>query len=79
MNMMVREQIKVLLAKEKLKMKDLAILLQESTGKIYSLDSISHRLQRGTFTYNEVVTVAELLGYNISFVNKQTKYSNRYM
>ncbi len=73
MNMMVREQIKVLLAKEKLKMKDLAILLQESTGKIYSLDSISHRLQRGTFTYNEVVTVAELLGYNISFVKKQTK------
>ena len=70
MNMMVREQIKVLLAKEKLKMKDLAILLQESTGKIYSLDSISHRLQRGTFTYNEVVTVAELLGYNISFVKK---------
>ncbi len=74
MSMMVREQIKVLLAKEKLKMKDLAILLQESTGKTYSLDSISHRLQRGTFTYNEVVTVAELLGYNISFIKrKQSK------
>ena len=65
--MLVREQIKALLAQENLKMKDLAAKMQEKTGKSYSLQNLSHRLKRGTVTYNEVLLISEILGYKINF------------
>lgn len=67
MKMQVREQIKTLLAQENMKMKELAIKMQEKTGKNYSLQNISHRLKRGTLYYNEVLLITEILGYNINF------------
>ncbi len=67
MNMLVREQIKALLAQENMKMKELALKMQEITGKNYSLQNLSHRLKRGTVTYNEVLQISEILGYSIKF------------
>ena len=67
MKMLVREQIKTLLAQENIKMKELAVKMQEVTGKNYSLQSLSHRLKRGSVTYNEVLDIADILGYNIKF------------
>ena len=65
--MLVREQIKALLAQENMKMKELALKMQEITGKNYSLQNLSHRLKRGTVTYNEVLQISEILGYSIKF------------
>lgn len=70
MNMLVREQIKALLAQENMKMKELALKMQEITGKNYSLQNLSHRLKRGTVSYNEVLQISEILGYNIKFEKK---------
>ena len=70
MQMLVREQVKTLLAQEGIKMKDLAIKMEELSGKTYSLQNLSHRLRRGTLTYNEMLLIADILGYEISF-NKQ--------
>lgn len=70
MQMLVREQIKALLAQENVMMKDLAGKMQEKTGKSYSLQNLSHRLKRGTVTYNEVLIIADLLGYSIKFEKK---------
>ena len=70
MQMLVREQVKTLLAQEGIKMKDLAIKMEEISGRTYSLQNLSHRLRRGTLTYNEMLLIADNLGYEISF-NKQ--------
>ena len=65
--MLVREQIKALLAQENIKMKELAEKMQEKTGKNYSLQTLSHRLRRGTVSYNEVLLILEILGYDLKF------------
>ena len=70
MQMLVREQVKTLLAQEGIKMKDLAIKMEEISGRTYSLQNLSHRLRRGTLTYNEMLLIADIFGYEISF-NKQ--------
>lgn len=70
MQMLVREQVKTLLAQEGIKMKDLAMKMEEISGRTYSLQNLSHRLRRGTLTYNEMLLIADILGYEISF-NKQ--------
>ena len=67
MQMLVREQVKTLLAQEGIKMKDLAMKMEEISGCTYSLQNLSHRLRRGTLTYNEMLLIADILGYEISF------------
>lgn len=67
MKMLVREQVKSLLAQEGVKMKDLASRMEEILGKNYSLQNFSRRLSRGTVSYNEVLQIAEILGYKINF------------
>jgi len=67
MEMQVREQVKTLLSQENVKMKELAARLEETTGRNYSLQNLSHRLSRGTLYYNEVLKIAQLLGYKIKF------------
>ena len=67
MEMLVREQIKALLAQENIKMKELASKMQEKTDKNYSLQNLSHRFKRGTITYNEVLLMAKILGYKVKF------------
>jgi len=68
--MAVRERIKSLLAQENITIKQLAELMTKKTGKKYSLQSISHRMLRGTLTFDEVEIIAEILGYKIDFEKK---------
>ena len=70
MKLRIHEQIKVLLAQEKLKLKDLAVMLSNKTGKTYSPDSISQKLRRGSLSYNETLDIADLLGYDIVFIKR---------
>ncbi len=67
MKMFVREQVKALLAQEGVKMKDLVVELEKVSGRNYSLQSFSHRLSRGSISYNEVLYIAQILGYEIKF------------
>lgn len=71
MQLFIREQIKVLLAQECLKLKELAELITEKTGKKYSANALSLKLNRGTMTYNEAVTIAGILGYKIQYVKDE--------
>lgn len=66
----VREQIKTLLVEKNVTMKELARQLSEKTGKDCSLANLSAKLVRGTMDYNEVLLIAEILGYEIKFINK---------
>ena len=68
MKLKVREQIKSLLATRDITMKELAQMLSLKLGREYSLANLSAKLIRGTLTYNEVLIIAELLNYEIEFV-----------
>lgn len=68
--MAVREDIKVLLAKETITLTELAVLLTQKTGKNYTVYGLSKKLLKSTMRYDEVKEIAECLGYNIDF-NKQ--------
>lgn len=70
MKLLVKEQIKTLLAQEGLMLKELAEILSQKTGKKCTPDSLSQKLRRGSLTYNETLLIAELLGYRIEFVKK---------
>lgn len=63
--MSVREDIKVLLAKEAMTMKALAQKMQERTGYPYSLKVISDKLARKTLKYEEFKLIADILNYDI--------------
>ncbi len=70
MKLAVKEQIKTLLAQRGMKQKDLAVILTEKTGRNYTPDTLSHRLNRGTVTYNEVLLIADILNFDINFVSR---------
>lgn len=67
MDLLAREQIKILLAQEKLNQKELAAMITEKTGKICLPNSLSQKMRRGTLSYNEMLTIAKILGYKIEF------------
>ncbi len=65
-------QIKMLLDKRKVQLKQLAKMLSEKTGKKYTLDGLSHKMRRGTITYDEMLIISELLKYEIKFIDTET-------
>ena len=67
----VKKQIKILLLEEDFKIKDLVQLLSKQNGKKYTYDSFIHRLGRATITYEEMIDIADVLGYDIQFVKRQ--------
>lgn len=64
----VKEQIKTLLAQRGVKLKELALKISDRSGKDVAANSLSHRLSRETITYNEVLLIADILGYDIKFI-----------
>ena len=62
-----REQIKSLLALRGLTLKKLAQMITEKTGQNCSSASLSNKFSRGTMSYHEVMMIAEMLGFEISF------------
>ncbi len=67
MKLNAREIVKVLLTRECVRQKELVEMLKEKTGEKYTSDGLSHKLSRGTISYNEVQLIADLLGYDIEF------------
>ena len=65
MKLNAKELVKLVLAKECLTQKDLVQLLCEKTDKKYTQDGLSRKLNKGTITFNEVMTILDILGYEI--------------
>ncbi len=70
MGIKVREQVKSLLAEKNITMKELVQMLSARMGRDYSLANFSAKLVRGSLSYNEVLIIAEILGYEIKFIDK---------
>ncbi len=73
MKLQPKEQIKTLLAQKTIKQKDLANKMAEITGNNYTVKSFSAKLNRESFTYKEMLLIAEILGYDIQFVNNNNE------
>lgn len=67
MRIEAKEQIKSLLAIRGVSITALAEKLTNYTGKKYTLASLLAKLKRGTLSYNEVLTICEILDYEIEF------------
>lgn len=65
MKLYAKELIKLLIAKEDLTQKELTNILTNNTDKKYTPDGLSRKLNRGTITYNEIVSITDILGYDI--------------
>ena len=71
MRLKAKEIIKILLSRGHVKQKDLANVLSERTGKKYTQGSLSQKISRGSVSYDEVALIADILGYEINFTEKQ--------
>lgn len=67
MRIEAKEQIKSLLAIRGMSITALAKKLTDCTGKKYTLASLLAKFKRGTLSYNEVLTICEILDYEIEF------------
>lgn len=66
-----KNQVKILLTYEGLKLKELAALMTEKSGKKYTPDGLSHKLARGRLTYDEMLIITDVLNYNITFTKSE--------
>ncbi len=65
--MSVRTSIKTLLLQENMTLTELAKLATQITGKQYTVDSLSRKLQNETMKYNEAEMLIGCIGYKIDF------------
>ena len=48
-------------------MTQLSSLMSKQLSKNYSISSLSQKLNRGSISYNEVMLIADVLGFKVSF------------
>ena len=68
--MKARNKIKSLIALRCLTITKLALMIKEKTGKPYTFKSLTGKLQRGTLSLDEAYIIADLLGYELEFIDK---------
>ena len=68
--MSVRKDIKVLLAENNVKLKELAVEMSEKIGKKITADNISQKLRKGTLRYDDAMIIGDILGYDLKFVKR---------
>lgn len=65
--MSVREDLKILLVKEKMTLTELASEAQRASGKKYTVHTLSQKLVNSSMKYDELKFLAGVLGYRIKF------------
>ena len=73
MKLRSKELIKALLSEKKIKLKDMVTKLSEITGEKYTADGFSHKMGRRTVSYDEMLIITEILGYDIEIKNNNHK------
>ena len=71
--MSIKDEIKILLANEGLTLTDLAMILSRTSGKKYTVKTLSQKLCRNTLRYNEFKLITDTLGYKIEVIKKKFK------
>ena len=60
-------QLKSFIALKGITQKQLVEILTKKTNRKYTSSSLSKRLSAGTITYNEMMIIADLLGFEVSY------------
>ena len=69
----IDEQVKALLTREKLTMKELVQQLHDRFGRSVSSANFSNKLSRNTIRYEEAQEIADVLGYEIVWQKKANR------
>jgi len=69
--MNIRNYIKSLLALKCITITKLAEMMSEKTGKKYTFRGLSQKIGRESISMKEVFTIADLIGYEIKFIEKK--------
>ena len=67
-----KNELKILIMKEALTVQKLADMLSQKTGKTYTQRSLQNKIFLSSLNYDEMETIADLLGYEIKIENKTT-------
>ncbi len=66
----IKEEIKILLLKEKYTITEIAAEMAKITGKHYTQASLSHKLKRDTLRVSEYKLILDILGYELRVARK---------
>jgi hypothetical protein len=66
-----KEELRILIMREALTVQKLADLLVKHTGKRYTQRSLQNKISLSSLNYDEMETIADLLGYEIKITKKQ--------
>ena len=69
-NVNIKNHIKSLLALKCITITQLARMMSENTGKNYTFSSLSQKMSRGTLSLKESFIIADLIGYDLKFIEK---------
>ena len=72
--MNIKNEVKSLCAKKGMTLTKLAEELGKKLNKHYTLGNLSKKLTYGSICYTEIELMAEILGYEINFTEKQQKF-----
>ncbi|MFI3299864.1 MAG: hypothetical protein R3Y28_00440 [Candidatus Gastranaerophilales bacterium] len=68
--MHIRDKIKSVLALKCITITKLADMMSEKTGEQYTFQRLSHKLRLERITLKEAYIIADLLGYELEFIEK---------
>lgn len=69
---MIKNEIKALIVNSGMTMSDVIDGINKKYNKTESLSNLSNKLTRGTLKYREVLEIADIIGYEIKWVKKNT-------
>ena len=52
---------------------ELAAALSKKLNKPYSMQNLSNKLRKETITYREMLIIADILGYDLKFIRKDSE------
>lgn len=68
----IRAKIKYLLSLRGLTITKLAEMMTEKTGEVYTFQRLSHKLRLGRLTLIEAYLIADLLDYDLEFIERKS-------
>lgn len=69
----IRNEIKAYIVREGLTMQEVVDLLSDEYGWSDSVSNLSAKLQRESLRYREAVQLADVMGYDITWVKRRDK------
>ena len=65
--------IKLLVSLRGSTLTNIAVELSKRFNKVYSVSSFSKKLKRGTISYEEITAIADILDYDVKFIDRKNQ------